>query len=62
MPSYKTAEWWERKCKGIARVNVQQHEDLSIQAHIPDVWKITIAAIRHDVVKHEAEGKVLAAN
>lgn len=56
MPSYKTAGWWEWKSKGIAHINVQEHEDLSIQAHIPGGWKITIAAISHDVVKHEAEG------
>lgn len=45
MPSYKTAGWREWKCKGIAPVNVQEHEDLSMQAHTPDVQKITIRAM-----------------
>lgn len=32
------------------------HEDLSMQAYISDVGKITITAVNHNIARHENEG------
>lgn len=56
MPRCKTAGWWKWKCRGIVNINVWEYEDLSMEDHTPDIWKITITAISHNDAKPKAEG------